>query len=201
MFKVAVASLCLSVATPVWANPTEFDFEFSSVGGGQILDDTVRWFEADPANGTNFLGGGDAANLEYSFIQLEIVGLTHTSPMDLNIFLLDPFGGGIEIIDDNGDQQALSGVTLIFADKGPNDLPIGSDGFLDGESYFPVGPGSFSDAGNTGNAPWRLVIIDDAAGGEGSFDSFTLRGVIVPEPATVSLLAIGAIAVLRRRRN
>ena len=119
----------------------------------------------------------------------------------LNIYLLDPFGNGIEIMDDNGDQQALGGVTLVFADKGPNDLPIGNDGFQDGFSYIPVGPGTFGDVSNTGKNEWRLVVIDDAAGGEGSFDSFTLRGIVVPEPATVSLLAIGAIAAFRRRRN
>ncbi len=193
-FATGVVAVCFALASPALANPAQFDFEFGSGGGGTIGDFSVQWFTADPVAAGH---GG----LDFDYIELEIVGLTHPSPMDLNIFLLDPFGNGIEIIDDNGDQQALVGANLVFSDKGPNALPIGSQGFASGQSYVPLGPGALGDFTNTGTSDWRLVIIDDAQGGEGSFDSFTLRGVVVPEPATLSLLAIGAFAMTRRRRK
>jgi len=47
---------------------------------------------------------------------------------------------------------------------------------------------------------WTLVIVDDSEGNQGFLNSFTLRGTVVPEPVTLSLLAIGALTTLRRRR-
>jgi len=199
VFTIAAALLSFAVTVPANANPTQFDFEFSGTGG-TIGDFSVQWFPADPSDGIVNGSAGDASNIDYSYLELEIADLNHESPMDLNIFLLDPFGNGIELIDDNGGQAVLSGATLVFSDKGPDVLPIGMP-FVDGSSYIPLGPGAFSDVSNTGTAPWRLVVIDDAQGGSGSFDSFTLRGVVVPEPATLSLLAIGTFAAFRRRRN
>ncbi len=46
-----------------------------------------------------------------------------------------------------------------------------------------------------GISVYSLVVIDDAVGQSGSFESATLRGGVVPEPMTLTLLAIGAVAV------
>ena len=172
--------------------PTSFDFEFSG-SGGSILDTTIQTVGAMP--------GVEDQDLDIAYLELEIAGLTHTSPADLNIYLLDPFGGGIEILDDRGDQVGVTNISLFFSDffgKG-EPLPTDPDPLVDGTLYLPEGLGSFTDYTTTGSDAWRLVVIDDSEGGAGSFESFTLRGV--PEPATLSLLAFGAVTLLRRRKS
>jgi len=197
-----VATFFVASGSAFASNPTEFDFEFSG-NGGAINDFAVQWFFADPYTGTNSVGSPDgAANLQITYLELEIVGLTHTSPMDLNIYLLDPFGTGIEIIDDRGDQHGINNFTLVFSDKGVA-LPTEPDPLINNSMYtpeMPGTPGSFSDYTTTGNDEWRLVVIDDSRGDDGYFEGFTLRGLVVPEPATLSLLAIGACALIRRRK-
>ena len=44
------------------------------------------------------------------------------------------------------------------------------------------------------------VLADDSKIGDGSFESFTISGTIVPEPMTLSLVGAGALALLRRKR-
>jgi len=50
-----------------------------------------------------------------------------------------------------------------------------------------------------------LVAISDGAGGTASIQgNFVLLGIavtVIPEPASMSLLALGGLAVLRRRRR
>lgn len=141
-------------------------------------------------------------------IELQINGLVHDTPMDLDIYLIDPFGNSIEIMTDRGDMEALtgSGLNLTFSDDGI-DLPDPSLG-LDAADYKPEGLANGSDNGfatflgrSGGTDAWILLVIDDAAGDTGSFDSYTLRGTFVPEPVTLSLLALGAIVTLRRKRR
>jgi hypothetical protein len=47
---------------------------------------------------------------------------------------------------------------------------------------------------------WILAVIDDAGGDVGSLGAWRIAGTVVPEPVTLSLLAIGALTMLRRRR-
>jgi hypothetical protein len=68
-----------------------------------------------------------------------------------------------------------------------------------------MGPGTFSqyyfaNYGLLHPGTWRLVMTDDSPGEAGSFNSFTLRGNIVPEPVTLSMLVLGAAFALRRKR-
>jgi len=212
---LGLAAAFASVPAVVSANPGDYEtvFEFTGTGGA-INDFAVHWFSAHPTDDANPLYG-DAANRALNdltdpriFLELEITGLSHTSPMDLNIFLLDPFGTGIEIMDDRGDQQPLNNVTLFFRDQvdGGKPLPADPGALIDQMVYQPELPGTpskqpgFSGYTTTGADAWRLVIIDDSSGDEGTFRSFTIRGLIVPEPATLSLLAIGACALIRRRK-
>ncbi len=108
-------------------------------------------------------------------------------------------------MEEAGSEFTIQDMTLLFADKGvPLPLTTG-DGSLMGfpdTIYQPLGPGTFSQFNGVtvGTAPWLVVISDDAAGRIGSFESITLRGVI-PEPATLTLLAFGALVTLRRRRQ
>ena len=186
------------------ARPTDFDFEFTYTGPADIEDNAVRWFEL----ALSWYDGNPGDVITY--LEFEIDGLTHSQPEDLNLFLLDPlFQAGIEVMDDAGDGFAVVDLDLLFTDKGLA-LPHG-----DGEGalqpfpptiYRPDDDGTtFSDEyyGQTFSSdPWILVVIDDAVNDSGSFESATLRGtVVVPEPVTLSLLAVGAVAALRRRRR
>lgn len=210
---LGLAATFFSIPGVASANPGDFETVFEFTGsGGAISDFAVQWFAADPTDlATSWHLDGDlqvpgAADIDLTnpllFLELEITGLSHDSPMDLNIFLLDPFGTGIEIMDDRGDQVALDGATLFFWDKGTL-LPTDPDPLISGTKYapeLPGNPGGLQSYTTTGNEEWRLVVIDDSGGDEGTFESFTLRGLVVPEPATLSLLAIGACALLRRRK-
>ncbi len=47
---------------------------------------------------------------------------------------------------------------------------------------------------------WTINIVDRAATDFGAFRNFTISGEAVPEPASMTALALGAAAMLRRRR-
>ena len=105
----------------------------------------------------------------------------------------------LEIMDDRGDQFPITDVDLVFSDKAAGHLPPPPDVAIESGTYFAEVEEGFGQFDNSGTDAWVLVVIDDDTGGMGEFDSWTLRGV--PEPATLSLLALGALAIVRRRRR
>ena len=183
-----------------------FDFEYTFAATDTPIDDAVSIVSIHELN-FNFDMNPDDPMLAIAFLELEILGLTHESPGDINIFLVRPFsttGPGIEIMDDRGGQVPISfdgtNEALIFAD-GEGPLPPNEEIFPG--RYAPE-TGTFSlfyDGTDFGTDPWRVIVIDDSSGGAGSFDSITLRGNYVPEPATLSLLMLGALAMFHRRRR
>ena len=188
LLTLAIAPNVSADGVPPW------DFEYTA-DGGPINDNWVQWYQ---------LLVPDA--LEVVYMELEIAGLTHNAPGDLNVFLLDPFGDGIEVMDDNGDQVPLGAppAVLVFSDKG-DPLPVGNAPLVDGTRYEPLGPGMFSQYnwttyGVLHPGTWILVMTDDSPGEGGQFETFTLRGTVVPEPVTLSMLALGAVVLLRRKR-
>jgi len=58
---------------------------------------------------------------------------------------------------------------------------------------------------NLGNGIWRAdfrtMRVDDAGADAGTFDEFSLTRMDIPEPATLSLLAVGAVALIRRKKR
>jgi len=160
--------------------------------GGVINDASVQFFPLTFGTPNQLIAD----------VELEITNLSHASPGDLNVFLLDPFGNSLEVFDDKGNGFEIENETFVFNDIAATELPtstqlIGLDG-----PYLPDQPSAgFAQFTNGGVDAWILVVIDDAATGSGSFDSFTIRGTVVPEPMTLSLLGLGAVAVLRRKRK
>ncbi len=177
--------------------------EFSFTGqGGELADNDINLF-------TLFMG---PEILEITSIELEITGLSHSYPDDLDIFLIDPAltNDFVLIMSDVGnafDLSAVAAVDLIFSDIATAVLP--DEGLIESGTYRPqglaqardLGMGNYIGVSGGGPQPWLLVVIDDALDDVGSFESFTLRGTYVPEPATLSLLAFGALAILHRRRR
>lgn len=54
--------------------------------------------------------------------------------------------------------------------------------------------------GSNPNGTWTLYIGDSASGDLGTLNGWTLSISAVPEPATIALLGLGALAMIRRRR-
>ena len=199
------SSMSVLLAKPAGAYAVgPFDFVFTAPGG-DIGDERLEAFPL-------FMDAGHlvTGTLPLDFIaslELEITGLTHSAPMDLDIYLINPFGDLIEIMTDLGGTTGIADVDLIFRDTatGIPGTPIVSstDGYQPEGLFNGVGDdlGFQTYVGKSGGAnAWNLLVIDDAPGDTGMFESFTLRGT-VPEPMTLSLLALGALVALRRRRR
>ena len=192
---VLVLSVGLLIAPTALGND---DFLFSfTVPGGDISDQGIGVFPL-------FMDNPQIPIIKS--IELDVLGLTHTSPMDLDFYLIDPFGGMIEIMTDRGNQLPIAGVDLTFSDTAST-VPPEAGPIVPG-TYMPEGLFMGTDigfetyvGGSGGTDAWILLMIDDAAGDTGGFDHYTLRGTYVPEPVTLSLLALGALVTLRRRRR
>jgi len=190
-----VVGLWLAATTsPVsaYGGDTEPDFSFTAPGGS-VPDEGIGVFPLFMMPHVNFIAS----------LELEINDLSHDSASDLDIYLINPFGRFIEIMTDRGGMNPINNVDLIFNDMGTTipGTPIASD------TYKPEGLFNGTDAGlatyvskNGGTDAWLLLVIDDAFGDTGRVGSYTLRGT-VPEPMTLSLLAIGALAAVRRKRR
>ncbi len=202
--KIVLALITVGFCITPIASATD-DFEFSFTGsGGDLLDNDINLF-------TLFMG---PEILEIKSIELEITGLSHSYPDDLDIFLIDPAltNDFVLIMSDVGGTGTFeifpeNPVNLIFSDEATDVLP--DEGQIVSGTYKPqglaeardLGMGNYIGVSGGGPQPWLLVVIDDALDDVGSFESFTLRGTYVPEPATLSLLAFGALAILHRRRR
>ena len=133
-------------------------------------------------------------------LELVMTGLVHSEAGDLDIYLIDPFGKTLKIMTDRGVGAPIN-ANLTFNDTAAA-LPPENGQILTG-TYLPEGVPGFSKyiGGSSGTDAWVLLVIDDSPGNTGSLESFTLRGTYVPEPVTLSLLALGALTLLRRRRT
>ena len=79
-----------------------------------------------------------------------------------------------------------------------------------GRSTHAFGSGAFFDAddysifvGDSITDDWKLTISDNVAADTGSITSWSFEATTstVPEPATFAVLGLGALALIRRRRN
>jgi len=136
-------------------------------------------------------------------LELVLTGLTHTNAGDLDIYLIDPFGKTLEIMTDRGNGFAVN-ANLVFNDSAaappPENSQIVSGTYKPEDSANTGGFGQYV-GGSGGTDAWILLVIDDSPGDQGGLQSYTLRGTFVPEPVSLSLLALGALTALRRSRR
>lgn len=148
-----------------------------------------------------------ATPFQITSLELVLTDLTHTHPEDLDVYLISPFGQTIEVMTDKGDGIAVVNLDLVFNDGGgalPLDgLPLAPGTYRAEDSTGPGAGSGFARyvGSSSGTDAWELIIIDDSTGDQGSLGSFTLRGTYVPEPASLALLGIGALAAIRRTRR
>jgi subtilisin-like proprotein convertase family protein len=202
-----IPSFCFCFSSAALANVNEGDvpFIFSYTAAGGVIPE----LDTPPADNEGISTFPLFMNNEVPnilSIELELTGLFHSDPDDLDIYLINPFGTTVEIMSDRGDQVAILGATLVFNDFTGTSVPPDEAEIVSG-TYLPEGTVEGHGGGmnnfvkqSGGTDAWILMIIDDAPEDSGFLASWTLRGFAVPEPMTLSLLAMGAFAVLRRKR-
>jgi hypothetical protein len=146
---------------------------------------------AIPASGTSGLSSstitvaGLAGNVKG--VKLNLLGLSHQFPDDLNVLLVGPKGQKVFVLGDAGGNLPISGVNLTFDDAATGTLPdeaqIVSGTFKvsqydttspDDDTFpnpAPSPPYSLNLAafdGQDPNGTWSLYIFDDSAGSTGT---------------------------------
>ena len=152
--------------------------------------------------------------LQHTWVGDLVVTLTHNGvTVDLldRIRRTDPALGGIAGF---GDDSDLNG-DYAFAPGGQDMEPIAAGlpdgGVIPPGTYAPFpnatpgasspAIGTFADfAGMNAAGEWVLHISDRAAADTGLFNGFSLNLTAVPEPTSLTVLALGAIALRRRRK-
>lgn len=204
--SICALLVCFSTAIAVdSASAGTVDFEFTATPDSgplfDIADADFNFYALTMSPDLELTGNPSLTYpLNIESLELEITGLTHENLEDLTIILLDPLTRSITVMSELGGMNPFTG-TLVFNDDGAP-LPAAPSPINPaGGPYLPEG-GRFADVPfDLGRVDtWTLFIYDDSEGDVGSFASWTLRGT-VPEPATLALFAIGALALARRKRH
>lgn len=184
----------LFAASPVFAEGTGTPFFFEEKGEGGPIP--RKDSDGDGSGHSLFTIVFDQPIEKIISLEVELRGLTHTEPEDLDIFLYNLGGQNVELMTDRGDSVPVEKVDLVFND-GADGLPSEDGGLVDG-TYLPE-LGEIMSLVNSDSDVWILLIIDDSPGDTGSLNQWFIRGIGVPEPMSLSLLAIGGLAMIRRR--
>jgi subtilisin-like proprotein convertase family protein len=127
-----------------------------------------------------------------SNVTVQLIGVTHGFPDDIDVALVSPEGTQILLLSDCGGTNDLFGVTLTFDDSG---ILAPDSGALAATTYLPTNNGPFGDDpfagppgaptgsfglllsllnGESPNGTWRLYALDDDADDGGSIQGWQL---------------------------
>ncbi len=212
MHLAIVAALAIAISAPAFATGTY------NGGGFGIPDDGYNGSLGSMGSGSTSVPGGEPGGDFISDISLDM-NLNHTWVGDLTIKLEGP-GGLVTLMSRPGFAEP--------ADDGSGCCGFGSDVFStqtfsdaasasaeDFGGNDPVPPGSmwnphggvlgdtslmdtFGGTNAVGN--WTLYVGDGALQDTGDVSEWALNLTTVPEPTTLAMLAIGGLALARRRR-
>ncbi len=119
-------------------------------------------------------------------VSVNLGGLSHTSPDDLDVMLVAPNGRAVMLMSDAGGTNPITGTDLTFNDSAAGTLPDSGtiqSGFYKPTDFEPGDPfpapapqttpsnslGSLF--GTNPNGTWKLYIVDDAGSNAGTLDS------------------------------
>ncbi len=147
-------------------------------------------------------------------VNLRMIGISHTWPDDIGAVLANNAGANTILFDGPGGSTDIVGLSWQFDDSGatplPNADPLVSGIFKPGQNEWNdpftniTGPYGTTMAGLNGgsNGTWVLHVEDFVTGDNGTIQETSLIiTTAVPEPATMTALALGAVAFIRRRRK
>lgn len=119
-------------------------------------------------------------------VSVNLGGLSHTSPDDLDVMLVAPNGRAVMLMSDAGGTNQINGADLTFNDFAPATLPDSAtiqSGFFKPTDFEPGDPfpapapqttpsaSLASLFGTNPNGSWKLYIVDDAGSNSGTLDS------------------------------
>lgn len=154
-------------------------------------------------------------------LAVTLIGVSHQWSQDLDVLLVGPGGQKSLLMSYTGGSESISNVRLTFQDGAPA-LPqtarITSGTYRPttySEEYWysgmfpspapgePYGVVLAAFSGTDPNGMWKLFVVDNAYMYSGSLKGveLTFTGVEIPEPAALGVLAMGGLAMLRRRRT
>lgn len=125
-------------------------------------------------------------------VKVEIIGLTHKYPDDVDVILVAPNGKGIVLMSDAGGSTPADNISLLFWSKASLPEVPDAQGLVSNTQYRPanheggdvipggVPSGTFStDLNSLVNTPaggeWKLYVIDDTRQDAGKITSWALR--------------------------
>lgn len=199
MKNIAILALAL-------VSTSAFAVEFGPGAGGSVPDNNPTGFSST----INIGSGVTAVN------SVRLVGLAHTWVGDVTITLTNPDNvsaslatrvgrvGGTGF----GDSSDFGG-DYIFANSGADlwaaAAAAGAAVVIAPDTYAVSGldnaASSLSGLATATSGNWTLSIVDSAGGDLGTLTEWYVDVAPVPEPATMTALALGAAAMLRRRRK
>lgn len=140
---------------------------------------------ADPFPSTVFVTG---VNGTVTSVAVGLVGLSHTWPDDIDIFLVAPSGLAVKLLSDAGDGSDVNGINPVFFDSAPGPAPdaaaLATTFYqpTDYETGDAVPPGVISvvdsllgAAVGGVNGTWSLYIVDDASGDAGGLTAWDIE--------------------------
>jgi hypothetical protein len=166
--------------------------------------------------------GNSISSVSGQSVSVEIEGFSSTDPSDVGLVLVGPTGAALAVLGGGGNSEGVEGLNILFTDTAASLIPQGpfSSGSYKPTQYGSLGsfpspgpglaynsPSTFGAStfagtfvGTNPNGTWSLYAIDPISGDSGEIsDGWNLQINAVPEPASLSLIAVGAIALLARR--
>jgi subtilisin-like proprotein convertase family protein len=143
----------------------------------------------------------DGAVTTPTVVTIDVLGLTHTYPSDLDVMLVSPTGRNLVLMSDAGSGIDATDADLSFSDLAADALPererISTGTYhptnLEGEDSWPSPAPTDSGAttlatfnGDDPNGTWSLYVVDDVPGDQGRIDGWCLS-IAAGTPTATSL--------------